>query len=170
MLTTSRTATRPIPATSTANLTAVETNSDSPNVGAIAGGTVGGVIALAGLVILVSLCVRSKHRQRIGHRAPELENTQTAELGGPAVNYKPAANHIASHSSTVPSPASVYSPYASMPPPVTAWHRNSAQIGRDNTMSELPDNRISTNAELSDLRSPIELPSSQQSVSYNIIT
>jgi hypothetical protein len=125
-----------------------------------AGGTVGGVIALAGLVILVSLCVRSKRRQRIGHKAPELENTQTAELGGPAVNYKPAANHIASHSSTVPSPASVYSPYASMPPPVTAWHRNSAQIGRDNTMSELPDNRISTNAELSDLRSPIELPSS----------
>jgi hypothetical protein len=170
MLTTSRTATRPLPATSTANLTAVETNSDSPNVGAIAGGTVGGVIALAGLIILVSLCVRSKRRQGIGHRAPELENTQTAELGGPAVSHKPAANHIASHSSTVLSPASAYSVYASMPPPVTAWHRDSAQNGHDNTMSELPDNRIPTNAELLDLRSPIELPSSLHSVSYSINT
>jgi hypothetical protein len=170
MLTTSRTATRPIPATATANLTAVETNPDSPNVGAIAGGTVGGVIALAGLIILVSLCVRSKRRQRIGHKAPELENTQTAELGGPAVSHKPAANHIASHGSTVPSPASVYSPYASMAPPVTAWHRGSAQIGRDNTMSELPDNTIPINAELSDSRSPIELPSSLHSVFHNIST
>jgi hypothetical protein len=161
MLTTSRTATRPIPATSTANLTAAETKPNSPNIGAIAGGTVGGVIALAGLIILVSLCVRSKRRQRTGHKAPELEDTQTAELGSPVVSHKPDPNYIASHSGTVRSPAPVYSPHASSPP------STSEQFGRDDTMSELPDNGSSANAELSNLRSPIELPSSLRSVPHD---
>lgn len=160
MLTTSRTATRAIPATSTTNSTAGETNSDSPNIGAIAGGTVGGVVALAALITLVSLCVRSKRRQRTGHKAPELDNTQTAELSSPAVSQKLAANYIASHGGTVPSSAPVYPPHASPPPPVTVWDQTPAQLGPDNTRSELPDNRISINVELSDLRSPIELPNS----------
>lgn len=110
MLTTSRTATRPIPATSTTTLTADDTNSGSPNIGAIAGGTVGGVVVLAGLITLVSLCVCSKRRQRNGRKASELDNTQTAELGSPAINQKPDANWIASHSGAVPSSAPEYSP------------------------------------------------------------
>lgn len=167
MLTTSRTATRPILATSITNLTAGEKNSDSPNIGAIVGGTVGGVIALAGLITLVSLCVCSKRRQRTRHKAPELDNTQTAELDNPAVSQKPAANYIPSHGGTVPSPAHVYSPHALLPPPVTIWHQTSAQLSSENTRSELPDKRSSTNAELSDLRSPVELPSSQRSVSHD---
>ena len=157
--------------------------SDGPNVGAIAGGVVGGVIALIALIAVVLLCLRRRHRKQATHNQPEMDNTTTPELGGPNMAQKHITNYSVSDSSTA------YSPQASSPPGTNSWsgsqhyyqgsppHQGgewtqayyppppepsipSKRLSPLEVSAELPDVRSPANAELSEVRSPVngELP------------
>lgn len=122
----SRTATRPVPATSSASASTSQQASSGPNVGAIAGGTVGGVIALVAIIAVMFLCLRIRRRQQGKHSQPEeLDSNPTAELGSTAMTQKPAVDYAVSEGGTLcPSSTTTpaYSPQASPPPPSMSWH------------------------------------------------
>ncbi|KAK4956141.1 hypothetical protein LTR66_013363 [Elasticomyces elasticus] len=124
-----RTATRYIPPTSTAGNPNTATPSQtqppaSKNAGAIAGGTVGGVVALACCIGIVYFCLR--RRDKKGQQAaasPPIEPiTPTAEL--PSSNpASPHSNYSAFHKpamspSSRPETANGYPFYPSAPPPL----------------------------------------------------
>ncbi|KAJ8116246.1 hypothetical protein OPT61_g2273 [Boeremia exigua] len=136
MSATSRTATRPIPATATATS---QSDPSGPNVGAIAGGTIGGLAALA-MIAIIFFWLRPKRGIKATGNAPELD-----ELDGPSVYEKPAENITVLHGSTIPS---------------SIWHQGSS-------CAELPGSDPAS-AELPDARSPTisELPGRQNGLTY----
>ena len=60
------TATRPVPTSATPTTTPPVSGDSNKNVGAIAGGTVGGVLTFAGIAALIFLCLR-RHRAKTPH-------------------------------------------------------------------------------------------------------
>lgn len=78
-----RTATRPIPQSSSPSISPGQSRSSGPSVGAIAGGAVGGVIGLVALIIIVIVCLRRRKRSAAApNHQLELETTAKSELDG----------------------------------------------------------------------------------------
>jgi hypothetical protein len=78
-----RTATRPIPQSSSPSRSPGQSESSEPSVGAIAGGAVGGVVALVALIAIVIVCLRRRKRSAAApHHQLELETTAHSELDG----------------------------------------------------------------------------------------
>jgi hypothetical protein len=77
-----RTATRPIPQSPSPSELPGQSTSSEPSVGAIAGGAVGGVVALVALISIVIVCLRRRKRSAAPHHQVELETTAKSELDG----------------------------------------------------------------------------------------
>lgn len=120
----SRTATRAVPATPAAGQLKPQAASSGPNIGAIAGGTVGGVIALIALITIVLLCLRRRRSKQAAPNQPDLDPNATPELDAPTASQKPFANYSVSDGITMPpstTPTPAYSPQASPPPASNSW-------------------------------------------------
>jgi hypothetical protein len=118
-----RTATRPVPETPTANSTGQPVSS-GPNISAIAGGTVGGVLALVILIAVVLLCLRRRHRKQANQPQTEVRTNKKFELDSLNMTQKHTANYSVSDggtalSSMTPTPA--YSAQASPPTGTNSW-------------------------------------------------
>lgn len=117
-----RTATRPVPGMQTAGNHTVQPASSGPNVGAIAGGTVGGVVALVALITIVLLCLRRRRRNKAPpHAQTEIDSNNKSELDG---FQKSNVNYTASEGGTVVSSmtsTTAYSPQASPPYGTNSW-------------------------------------------------
>ena len=90
-----RTATRPIPETSTA-VASDQPGPSSPNVGAIAGGTIGGIAALIALIAVIVVCLRRRHGKK-APPAPRLEldgATARSELDNFAMAQKQHLSNV----------------------------------------------------------------------------
>ncbi|UPX11017.1 uncharacterized protein EKO05_0001644 [Ascochyta rabiei] len=123
MVINSRTATRTVAATPTAEQPTSQPPSRKTNVGAIAGGTVGGVVALAGIIALIFICLRRRRKQAM-HDQAERNPSTGPNLHGPDMAPKHFAHASISQSSTMfasMAQSPTYSPQASPPPPST-WH------------------------------------------------
>ncbi|KAF2632023.1 hypothetical protein BU25DRAFT_454396 [Macroventuria anomochaeta] len=112
-----RTASRAIPATSTANPTSQP--KPKSNTGAIAGGVVGGVVGLAAIVAIVFFCLRRRRRSKQAEpNRVELAHNPTVGPHSPAMTQKMGANYSV-HGSSMHSPlveAPAFSPQGSPPP------------------------------------------------------
>lgn len=122
--------TRSVPVTSATSTSAPtsQPKNDNPNVGTIAGGTVGGVVALGALVAVVFFCLRRRRRKQTHNKPEQIHNT-TSELEGPGMAQKPATTYAVTDGGNRPisaSPTPVYSPQAltqaSPPPPPASWN------------------------------------------------
>lgn len=172
-----RTATRSLPASGTGKSEASPPSSDGPNVGAIAGGTVGGLVALIALIAIILLCLRRRRRKEVPRSETELDTSTRPELDGPVMAQKHITNYSMSDGGTA------YSPQASSLPGTNSYYQGSPpQQGGEWTQpyyppppepsvspkrlspleasAELPDVRSPANAELAEIRSPVnaELP------------
>jgi hypothetical protein len=149
-----RTATRPIPETPTA-ITSSQPEPGSPNVRAIAGGTVGGVIALIALIAAVVLCLRRRNRKKTPYTPrSELDTATRSELE----NFTIPQKHLANYSIAEDRPY-----YYASPAETSAV---AGQMDVHEVVAELPDSRSPASAELPDVRSPVngELPDTNLSV------
>ncbi len=122
----SRSATRPIPsASSTSSSLPSPPASKKTNTGAIAGGVVGGVAVLAGVVFLAWFCLRRRRKQKqVTPPATDVTQTQAPGQHGAAEKYVATPTTV-SYPSTYPSPHTNtpgYSPQTSPPPPFWSEH------------------------------------------------
>jgi hypothetical protein len=139
-----RTATRSIPQTSTAAPSIQPVSSDS-HVGAIAGGTIGGVIALLVIIAAVVLCLRRRHRKNAPRIHSELDANARSELDNLSVAQKHSANYSVAEDR----------PYYASP---ADHHLSTTAIGRMNGQemrAELPDSTRPSSVEMPDVRSPV---------------
>ncbi|KAJ4361584.1 hypothetical protein N0V95_001745 [Ascochyta clinopodiicola] len=128
----SRTATRPIPSTSATDHSPSPPLTKKTNVGAIAGGAVGGAVVFTLIVALVFFCLRSRRRSKAVREQSQLpEVLETPNAGNPDAPQKSVATHEVQggtpHSS-MPQPPT-YS-FQGSPPPSNiyapnAYHQNS---------------------------------------------
>lgn len=125
----SRVATRSVPGTmaSAAPTSSVVAAKSSTNVGAIAGGTVGGVVVLVGIIGLAIFCLRSRRRKRAAQTGGSTQPNTADNARSPTVEEKSVTHFSTSQGSTMYSPnsnVSAYSPHGSPRPPTD--HHNSA--------------------------------------------
>ena len=116
-----RTATRPIPQPSSSSGSPGQSTSSEPNVGAIAGGTVGGVVALVALIAIVIFCLRRRKRSAAApHHQLELDTAAKSELDGQqkhGTRYAISPGGVPSMSS-----APAYSPQGSPSYGTNSWN------------------------------------------------
>ncbi|KAJ8109048.1 hypothetical protein OPT61_g7738 [Boeremia exigua] len=125
--TVTRSATRPLPSSSSALVSPPSQPASKSNTGAIAGGVVGGVVALAGVIALAWFCLRRRRKQKQSTSpTTDVAPTQPSKQHGVAEKYV-ATPTTASYPSAFPSPhpnTSGYSPQASPPPPSWSEHHS----------------------------------------------
>ncbi|KAH6616877.1 hypothetical protein C7974DRAFT_53559 [Boeremia exigua] len=120
-----RSATRALPSSSTTSSSIPAPSSSSTNTGAIAGGVVGGVLGLAGILALAWFCLRRRRKQKANDPPPATAMQAPPQHNG-AEKFV-ATSTTTSYPSTFPSPhpnASGYSPQASPPPPSWSEHHS----------------------------------------------
>lgn len=97
------------------------------NVGAIAGGAVGGVVVLIGVIAGVLLCLRRRRHKTLPHgtsQAPEV--IETMHTRSPDMASKSTASASVMRGSTLASPTAhspTYSPQGSPPPASSPWRQ-----------------------------------------------
>ncbi|KAF1931535.1 uncharacterized protein M421DRAFT_89835 [Didymella exigua CBS 183.55] len=119
--------TQSIPVTSATSISAPtsQPKTENLNVGAMAGGTIGGVVALGALVVVVFSCLRSGRLKQTHSQIKQIHNNRASELEGLGMAQKPAATYAIADGSNRPfsvSPTPAYSPQASPPPPPVSWN------------------------------------------------
>ena len=122
----SRSATRAIPTTEPTSKSSPEPPAKKTNIGAIAGGTIGGLIVLIGVIALVFLCLRSRRRKQNTQREGQpSETTSTSDPRSPEMAQKSIATSSVLQGSTLHSPipqSAINSPQGSPPPAPSQWH------------------------------------------------
>jgi hypothetical protein len=114
----SRVATRPIPST-TPTSSNTPSSGSSTNVGAIAGGAVGGGVALIAIFALAFFCLRSRRQKPAPGPESTTQPNSTTDTSNPNADGKSTAHFSMSQGSTMYSPhsqAPAYSPQGSPPP------------------------------------------------------
>lgn len=124
-----REATRPIP-TPVASSTSQPTNvlkGKGSNAGAIAGGTIGGLVGLAAIIALVFFCLRRRKRKGVNQQPGKTESPSsispdvTGMAQNPYMNRSPVSPDTGTLNSAIMHPLP-YSPQSSPPPPSTPWY------------------------------------------------
>lgn len=125
----SRAATRPLPNQSSTATNEPEQPASKTNTGAIAGGVVGGVVALAGIIALAWFCLLRRRSQKQEEQSfahgPTAAATQQSDLAPIQTDKYVATPTTTSYPSPFPSPhpqGPGYSPQASPPPPAWSEH------------------------------------------------
>lgn len=100
----------------------VPSSSNTPNVGAITGGTVGGVVVLIAIICVVLLCLRRRHRKGVSHNQSGLDTTTKSELDShqKTNTHYPTSEGGTMVSSMVSAPA--YSPQTSLSRGTDSWN------------------------------------------------